>query len=42
MRVKYITENNHEKIESTNVVLYWYAEDKAKLEGLNCEFVIGS
>jgi len=41
LRVKYITENDHEKIESTNVVLYWDVEDKAKLEGLKCEFVMG-
>jgi len=33
LRVKYITENDVEKIESTNVVLYWNVEDKAKLEG---------
>lgn len=37
LRVKYITENDHKKIESTNVVLYWNVEDKAKLEGLKCE-----
>ncbi len=41
LRVKYITENDHEKIESTNVILYWDVEDRAKLEGLKCEFVMG-
>lgn len=41
LRVKCITENDHEKIGSTNVVLYWDVEDKAKLEGLNCEFLMG-
>jgi len=41
LRVKYITENDLEKIESTNVVLYWNVEDKAKLAGLNCEFLMG-
>ncbi len=41
LRVKYITENEVEKIESTNVVLYWNVEDKAKLEGLKCEFLMG-
>ena len=40
LRVKYITENDLEKIESTNVVLYWNVEDKAKLEGLKCEFLM--
>ena len=39
-RVKYITENNVEKIESTNVVLYWNIENGEKLEGLKCEFLI--
>ncbi|HBT51686.1 MAG TPA: MarR family transcriptional regulator, partial [Petrotoga sp.] len=42
LRVKYITENEVEKIQSTSVVLYWNVEDKAKLEGLNCEFLMGS
>jgi DNA-binding Lrp family transcriptional regulator len=42
LRVKYITENDVEKIESTNVVLYWNVEDKEKLEGLNCEFLMRS
>jgi hypothetical protein len=37
LRVKYITESVREKIESTNVVLYWDVEDEAKLEGLKCE-----
>ena len=41
LRVKYITENDVEKIDSTNVVLYWNVEDKAKLEGLKCEFLMG-
>jgi DNA-binding MarR family transcriptional regulator len=40
LRVKYITENDLEKIESTNVVLYWNVEDKKKLEGLKCEFLM--
>ncbi|RLL85231.1 winged helix-turn-helix transcriptional regulator [Petrotoga sp. Shatin.DS.tank11.9.2.9.3] len=40
LRVNYITENDVEKIESTNVVLYWNVEDKAKLEGLKCEFLM--
>ena len=40
LRVKYITENNVEKIKSTNVALYWNVEDKAKLEGLKCEFLM--
>jgi len=40
LRVKYITENDVEKIKSTNVVLYWNVEDKKKLEGLKCEFLI--
>ncbi len=38
--VKYITENDVEKIEGTNVVLYWNVEDKTKLEGLKCEFLM--
>jgi DNA-binding MarR family transcriptional regulator len=42
LRVKYMTENDVEKIESTNVVLYWNVEDNEKLEGLNCEFLIYS
>jgi len=41
LRVKYITENDVEKIESTNVVLYWNVEDREKLEGLKCEFLMG-
>ncbi len=41
LRVKYITENDVEKIESTNVVLYWNIEDKEKLEGLKYEFLMG-
>jgi len=41
LRVKYITENDVEKIESTNVVLYWNVEDKAKLEGLKSGFLMG-
>jgi DNA-binding MarR family transcriptional regulator len=41
LRVKYITENDHEKIESTDVVLYWNIEDKEKLEGLKREFLMG-
>ncbi|PNS00088.1 MarR family transcriptional regulator [Petrotoga mexicana DSM 14811] len=41
LRVKYITENEVEKIETTNVVLYWNVEDKAKLEGLKSEFLMG-
>jgi DNA-binding MarR family transcriptional regulator len=40
LRVKYITENEVEKIESTNVVLYWNVEDKKKLEGLKFEFLM--
>jgi len=40
LRVKYITENDVEKIESTNVVLYWNVEDGEKLEGLKCEFLL--
>jgi len=40
LSVKYITENNVEKIKSTNVALYWNVEDKAKLEGLKCEFLM--
>jgi len=41
LRVKYITENDIEKIENTNVVLYWDVEDKEKLEGLKGEFLMG-
>jgi hypothetical protein len=41
LRVKYITENNIEKIESTDVVLYWNIEDKEKLEDLKWEFLMG-
>jgi len=41
LRVKYITENDLEKIESTNVVLYWNVEDREKLEGLKYEFLMG-
>jgi len=41
LRVKYITENDIEKIESTDVVLCWNVEDKEKLEGLKCEFLMG-
>jgi len=41
LRVKYITENDVEKIESTNVVLYWNVEDREKLEGLKSEFLMG-
>ena len=41
LRVKYITENEVEKIETTNVVLYWNVEDGEKLEGLKCEFLMG-
>ena len=41
LRVKYITENKVEKIESTNVVLYWNVEDREKLEGLKGEFLMG-
>jgi DNA-binding MarR family transcriptional regulator len=41
LRVKYLTKNDIEKIESKNVVLYWNVEDKAKLEGLKCEFLMG-
>ncbi len=40
LRVKYITANYVEKIESTNVVLYWNIEDKEKLEGLKYEFLM--
>ncbi len=40
LRVKYITENDLDKIESTNVVLYWNVEDKEKLEGLKSEFLM--
>jgi DNA-binding MarR family transcriptional regulator len=40
LRVKYITENDVEKIESTNVVLYWNVEDREKLEGLKREFLM--
>jgi len=40
LRVKYITENDVEKIDSTNVVLYWNVEDGDKLEGLKCEFLM--
>jgi len=40
LRVKYITENEVEKIESTNVVLYWNVEDGEKLEGLKSEFLM--
>ena len=41
LRVKYITENDVEKIESTNVVLYWNVEDREKLEGLKYECLMG-
>jgi len=40
LRVKYLTENEVEKIESTNVILYWNVEDKKKLEGLKSEFLM--
>jgi len=40
LRVKYITKNDVEKIESTNVVLYWTIENREKLEGLKCEFLM--
>jgi len=40
LRVKYITENDHEKIESTKVVLCWNIEDREKFEGLKCEFLM--
>jgi hypothetical protein len=40
LRVKYITENDVEKIESTNVVLYWNVEDNEKFKGLKCELLI--
>ncbi len=42
LRVKYIAENDIEKIEGTDVILYWNVEDKEKLEGLKCEFLIYS
>jgi len=29
-----------EKIQSTNVVLYWNIEDREKLEGLKCKFLM--
>jgi len=41
LRVKYLTENDLEKIKSTNVVLYWNVEDREKLEGLKGEFLMG-
>jgi DNA-binding MarR family transcriptional regulator len=41
LRVKYITENDLEKIESTSVELYWNVEDKAKIEGLKGQFLMG-
>ena len=40
LRVKYITENDVEKIESTNVVLYWNVEEGENLKGLKCEFLM--
>ena len=40
LRVKYITENDVEKIDSTNVVLYWNVEDREYLEGLKSEFLM--
>jgi len=40
LRVKYITENEVKKIVSTNVVLYWNVEDREKLEGLKCKFLM--
>jgi len=35
-----MTENDVEKIESTNLVLYCNIDDKAKFEILKCKFVM--
>ena len=43
LRVKYITENEVEKIESTNVVLYWNVTvRKAKIYEYNNGLAVGS
>lgn len=41
LEVDYITENNLQNIDNSQIILFWDIDDKEKLNEFNCEFLLG-
>lgn len=41
LEVDYITENNLQNIDNSQIILFWDIEEKEKLNEFNCEFLLG-
>ena len=41
LEVDYITENNLQNIDCSQIILFWNIDDKEKLNEFNCEFLLG-
>jgi DNA-binding MarR family transcriptional regulator len=41
LEVDYITENNLQNINNSQIILFWDIDDKEKLKDFNCEFLLG-
>ena len=41
LEVDYITENNLQNIDSSQIILFWNVDYKDKLNDFNCEFLLG-
>lgn len=42
LEVDYITENNLQNIDNSQIILFWDIDDKEKLNEFNCEFLLGN
>lgn len=41
LEVDYITENNLQNIDNSQIILFWDIDDKEKMNEFNCEFLLG-
>jgi len=42
LEVDYITENNLQNIDNSQIILFWDIDDKEKMNEFNCEFLLGN
>lgn len=41
LEVDYITENDLQNIDNSQIIMFWDIDDKEKLNEFNCEFLLG-
>lgn len=42
LEVDYITENNLQNLDNSQIILFWDIDDKEKMNEFNCEFLLGN